>query len=122
MLTGRPIPNIGRSEELEAELNLVMANSARAEQLFQQAAISTSERDQARGKFLTIEAMLEGGFDELSDEIDRLKLEIKKKEKERGKANAMTEVASSAVARNTRLNKRRPGWLPRRTSPKRSGK
>ena len=53
--------------------------------------------------------MLEGLEDELSDEIDRAKLEIKTKGSEREKANALREVALSVVARNTRLITRKPG-------------
>ena len=56
------------------------------DKLFKQAAISTAERDEARGKVLIIKAMLEGLDDELSDEIDRLKLEIKTKASGAGKS------------------------------------
>jgi hypothetical protein len=98
-------------QELEAELNLAMANAAQAEQLAKQAAISTSERDQARGKVLIIKAKLEGRYDELSDEIERLQLAIKTKRAEREKNIAYTEVESSVVARNTRLNERKPGMV-----------
>ena len=58
--------------------------------------------------------MLEGLDDELADEIDRLKLEIKTKTAEREKAKAQTEVATSVVARNKRLNERKPGMVVRR--------
>ena len=48
------------------------------------------------------------------DELDRLKLEIARKEAEREKAEAQKEVASSAiVARNSRLNDRKPGMVVR---------
>ena len=98
-------------QELEAELKLAMDNAALREQLFKQAAISTSARDEARGKVLLLKATLEGRFEEVSDEIDRLKLEIKTKGVEREKTNAQTEVATSVVARNNRLITRKPGML-----------
>ena len=56
-------------------------------------------------------AMLEGLDDELSDEIDRLRLELNTKRAEREKAIAQTEVAMSVVARNTRLNDRKKGMV-----------
>ena len=98
-------------QELEAELKLALADDAQTAKLSRLAAISTSERERARGKVLVVKARLEGLDDELSDEIDRAKLEIATKGKEREKANALTEVASSVVARNTRLNTRKTGMV-----------
>ena len=60
---------------------------------------------------MLIKATLEGRDDQLSEQIDRLKLEINTKRAEREKANAQTEVAQSVVARNIRLNDRKPGMV-----------
>jgi RNA polymerase sigma factor (sigma-70 family) len=98
-------------QEFEVELNLALLEKERAEKLYKQAAISSSEREQASGKLLLIIAMLEGHIDELHDEIDRLKLEIKTKQAEREKASAQAEVAHTVVARNIRLNDRKPGMI-----------
>jgi RNA polymerase sigma factor (sigma-70 family) len=98
-------------QELEVELNLALQNDKRTELLHQRAAISTSERDQQHGKVLLIEAKLAGLDDELSDEIDRLKLGINTKRAELVKASATTEVAQSVVARNIRMNDRKPGMI-----------
>ena len=111
MFAGSADPQQRSIQELEAELNLALADDARTAKLSKLAAISTSEREQARGKVLVVKARLEGLDDELSDEIDRAKLEITTKGREREKANALTEVASSVVARNTRLNTRKTGMV-----------
>ncbi len=58
-----------------------------------------------------MKATLEGRADELADEIERLKLEIKTMHAAREKTNAQTEVAASVVARNKRLNERKTGMV-----------
>jgi RNA polymerase sigma factor (sigma-70 family) len=98
-------------QELEVELKLALEDDARTEKLYKQAAISASERDQLHGKVLLLKAMLEGRDDELSEEIDRLKLEINTKRAEREKASAQNEVALSVVGRNQRLNERKAGTI-----------
>ena len=85
--------------------------STRREQLSKNRAISRMEWENARAKVLLIKAMLAGRDDEISDEIDRLKLEINTRKAEREQTNAQTEVALSIVARNTRLNHRKPGMV-----------
>jgi RNA polymerase sigma factor (sigma-70 family) len=109
---GRMVDSQHRSiQELEAELDLAVANDTGSQKLFDQHVISSLERYQTHAKVLLIKAMLEGRFDELSDEIDRLKLEIKTKRAQREKSIAQSEVGLSVVARNTRLNDRKPGMV-----------
>ncbi len=93
--------------ELEVQLKLALMKDQQAEQLLKRNAISTTERELARGEVSLIKAMLQGRDDELADEIDRLKLEIKTRTAAREKTTAQTEVARSVVARNSRLNKRK---------------
>ena len=97
--------------ELEVELHLAIADEARTQLLFERKVISSSEREQYRGKVLLVKARLEGLDDELIDELDRLKLEVKKKKAELDQAIAQMEVAQKNVARNHRLNDRKPGMV-----------
>jgi RNA polymerase sigma factor (sigma-70 family) len=98
-------------QELEVDLKLAIAEDQRIEQLYKHSAISASEREQARGKVLLVKAVLQARDDELADEIERLRLEIKTTQAAREKTKAQTGVASSAVARNTRLNERKAGMV-----------
>jgi hypothetical protein len=98
-------------QELEAELEPALRNEERSRKLFERRAISSEELDLIRARVSIIKAMLEGRDDELSDEIDRAKLEINTKKAEREKATAQTEVALTVVARNTRLNERKAGMV-----------
>jgi RNA polymerase sigma factor (sigma-70 family) len=95
--------------ELEVELHLAMADEARNQLLFDRHSISSSEREQSRGRVLLIKARLEGLDDELIDELDRLKLEVKKKKAELDQAVAQMEVTSINVARDHRSNERQAG-------------
>jgi RNA polymerase sigma factor (sigma-70 family) len=95
--------------ELEVELHLAIADEARTQLLFERQAISSSEREQSRGKVLLIKARLEGLDDELADDFDRLKLEVKKKKAELDQAVAQMEVESINVARVRRVNDSQPG-------------
>jgi hypothetical protein len=98
-------------QELEAELEPALKNEERSRKLFERRAISSAELDLIRARVSIIKAILEGRDDEISDEIDRVKLEINTKKAEREKATAQTEVARSVVARNTRLNERKAGMV-----------
>jgi RNA polymerase sigma factor (sigma-70 family) len=98
-------------QELEAELEPALRNEERSRKLFERRAISSEELDLIRARVSIIKAILEGRDDELSDEIDRAKLEINTKKAEREKATAQTEVARTVVARNTRLNERKAGMV-----------
>ena len=89
----------GSIRELEVELHLAIADEARTQLLFEQNSISTKERDQYRGRVLLLKAKLDGLEDELTDDLDRLNLEIKKKKAELDQAEAQKEVATSVVLR-----------------------
>ena len=98
-------------QELEVELKLELERDEGTERLFRKAVISPLERELSRGKVLLIKATLAGRDDELSDEIERLKLEINTKRAEARKDDAQTEAANFVVARNHRLNDRKPGMV-----------
>ncbi len=95
--------------ELEVELHLAIAEEARTQLLFERQAISSSQRDQSRGKVLLVKARLEGLDDELIDDLDRVKLEVKKKKAELDQAVAQMEGTRINMARDHRLNERQAG-------------
>jgi RNA polymerase sigma factor (sigma-70 family) len=97
--------------ELEVELHLAIAEEARNQLLYERQAISSSEREKSRGRVLLIKARLDGLDDELIDDLDRLKLEVKKKKAEIDQAAAEMEVASTNVTRNQRLNDKQAGGV-----------
>jgi hypothetical protein len=90
---------------------MAMDTDRRYERLFGAHAISTEEREQARGKVLLIKARIEGLDDEFADELARLEFEIEKKKAELDRALAQKEVATSVVVRNVRLNERKAGMV-----------
>jgi RNA polymerase sigma factor (sigma-70 family) len=97
--------------ELEVELKLVLNDDKRAEELSRRQSISNEERQLYRGKVVLIAAKMEGIAEDLSDEIDRLRLEARRKAAELERASAQTEVGATIVARNKRLNERKPGMV-----------
>jgi hypothetical protein len=82
-----------------------------AERLYQRASISQQEFQLARGKVELTLATLQGMDDDFADELARLELVIKKKTAELDQALAQKEVALSVVARNERINHRKPGMI-----------
>jgi RNA polymerase sigma factor (sigma-70 family) len=97
--------------ELEVQLKLALDEYDRTERLFQRHSISLSEREQVRGKVLVIAAQLEGLDEEYNDEMDRLKLGLRRKKAELEKARAQERVAQTVTARNQRLVQRKPGMI-----------
>jgi RNA polymerase sigma factor (sigma-70 family) len=95
--------------ELEAELALALQNEERIEIQVKSATVPISLWEEARGRVLLTKAALEGLSDELSEEAERLQLEISRKRAGREKENADAEVARTVVSRNRRLNERKSG-------------
>jgi RNA polymerase sigma factor (sigma-70 family) len=95
--------------ELEGELRLALNNVKITEVLSKNNSIGTAERLQARGKVEHIKATLEGLAEDLSDEIDRLKLELIKNDAEIERAKAQEFVSAVLVARNKPLNEHKAG-------------
>ena len=62
-------------------------------------------------KLLIAAARVEGLDDEYRDEMERLILERRRKGAQCEKAQALEEVAAAVVARNKRLNERKPGMV-----------
>jgi RNA polymerase sigma factor (sigma-70 family) len=102
---------VGMVRELETQLKLALEAFDRTEVLFQRGNASRGEREQTRGKVLLALAVLEGLDDDLADELEQLRLDMKKKTAELHQTEAQKEVAESVVGRNRRLNERKPGTL-----------
>ena len=102
---GRLIP------EMEVELKLALDEFGRAANLAKAHAIPSRELERSKGKVLIAASRVEGLDEEFADEIARLKLEMKRKLAEADRDNAMGEVATTVVARNARLNERKPGMV-----------
>jgi RNA polymerase sigma factor (sigma-70 family) len=108
----RDIDSTFRSiRELEIELRMAIDTDRRYEKLFENHAISTEERQHARGQVLLVRARIEGLDDEFAEELARLEFEIEKKKAELDHARAQKEVATSVVVRNVRLNERKAGMV-----------
>ncbi len=97
--------------ELEAELKLAKIDCDSADKLKRKSMISSQESQKIQGKFDLVLARLQGMDDDLAEEIDRLRLEIRRKKAELDQANAQTAVVQSLVSRNQRLNTRKPGMV-----------
>jgi len=102
---------VGTVRELEIQLQLALQDFNQVNNLYQRHVVSLGELQRTRGKVLLVAAALEGLDDDFSDELDRLKLEMKKKAAELHETEAQKEVAISVVARSARLNERRPGTV-----------
>ncbi len=96
---------------MEAELANALRAYDRANQLDDRAAISQEEVDLYRGKALVIVARLEGLEDDIRDELARREIELRRKEAELQRAEALEKAAAAPVARNQRLNKRKPDMV-----------
>jgi len=82
-----------------------------AEKLHRKSMISDAEVQTYRGKVDLTLATLRGMNDDLAEEFDRVKLEIRKKKAEVDQANGQRESALTLVSRNQRLNERQPGMV-----------
>ncbi|MGO9917066.1 MAG: sigma-70 family RNA polymerase sigma factor [Isosphaeraceae bacterium] len=102
---------VGTVRELETQLKLALQAFDRSNALYRNGSVPQGVLEQTRGKVLLAAAVLEGLDDDLADELDRLRLEMKKKTAELHQAQAQREVAASVVARNARLNQRKPGMV-----------
>jgi RNA polymerase sigma factor (sigma-70 family) len=100
---------VGTVRELETQLKLALQAFDRSNTLYQRRVVSQEDLEQTRGKVLLAAAVLQGLDDDLADELDRLRLEMKKKIAELHQSQAQRDVAAVVVARNTRLNERKPG-------------
>jgi RNA polymerase sigma factor (sigma-70 family) len=100
---------VGTVRELETQLKLALDAFDRTDTLFQRGVISREEREQTRGRVLLATAVLQGLDDDLADELDRLRLELKKRTAELHQSVGQKDVAATVIARNRRLNERNPG-------------
>ena len=96
---GEPCDPARRSDPgARGRAELAIADDARTQQLFERAAISSSEREQARGKVLLIKARLEG----LDDELER--------RTRSPQAGVKTERGGARTGHGSRWRWQRPSW------------
>jgi hypothetical protein len=108
----KKLPSSAKSiQELEAQLKQVLLERDNTKRLFEKNAVSARELELYHNKVLVVVGQIEGLDEDLADEIARLKLEMRRKNAEREKAEAQKEVAQSVAARNSRLNERKPGMI-----------
>src|SRR5262249_32385754 len=83
-LQSRPNPDATRSSirKLEADLRIGLVEFERIEGLHMRGTVSKGELDSARANLLRTKAVLLDLDDELGDELDRLELELRKKQAE----------------------------------------
>jgi hypothetical protein len=97
--------------ELAVELKQSRLASEMAKKLHESASISYKEYLQILGKVDLTLAALQGMDDDFADEVERLKLVIRRKNAELDQARAQQDAAMSVVARNNRLINRQPGMV-----------
>jgi RNA polymerase sigma factor (sigma-70 family) len=108
----RKFPSIAKSiQELEAQLKQALLELGYSKRLAEKQGISANEVALYHTKVLVVVGQIEGLDEDLADEIARLKLEMRRKNAEREKAEAQKEVAETVTARNSRLNERKPGMV-----------
>ncbi|MGP0064134.1 MAG: sigma-70 family RNA polymerase sigma factor [Isosphaeraceae bacterium] len=108
----RRFPSSAKSiQELAAQLKQVVLERDNTKRLVDHNAVSSRELELYHNKVLVAVGQIEGLDEDLADEIARLKLEMRRKNAEREKAEAQKEVAQTVTARNTRLNERKPGMV-----------
>ena len=93
------------------ELKQGLIEEANTRRLVEQHVVSTREMELVQTKVFRAQANLRGLDEDLADELARLNLEIKKKKAEIEQAQAQRVSAVSVVARNQRLNDRKPGMV-----------
>jgi RNA polymerase sigma factor (sigma-70 family) len=108
----RKFPSSAKSiQELEAQLKQALLELGYSKRLAEKQSISANEVALYHTKVLVVLGQIEGLDEDLADEIARLKLEMRRKNAEREKAEAQKEVAETVTARNSRLNVRKPGMV-----------
>jgi hypothetical protein len=98
-------------KETEAQIQNARLQCERNKTLFNSGVIGKDQYESALGQLRVLVGRLEGWDEELVEESERMKIEGAKKEAELSYAHAQEEVARSVVARNSRLNERKPGMV-----------
>jgi hypothetical protein len=97
--------------ETEARLNIAIHRYERNAATFRQGVIPKQQFDASLDEIRLLVGRLRGYDDALMDEQERLSVERMKKQAEIKVAEAQHEVSSVIVARNKRLNERKPGMV-----------
>jgi RNA polymerase sigma factor (sigma-70 family) len=106
-----PAATISSIGELEARLAMAIQEYRQTEKLVRSKAVSSVELKLYGGKAQVIAAQVEALEEQIQDELDRLALEKNRKVVQSEKAAAELEEANAVVARNRRLNARKPDMV-----------
>jgi RNA polymerase sigma factor (sigma-70 family) len=98
-------------EELDAQLKLAIKEHRQAQKLAERQSISSQELDLYLFKAQAVAGKVVALDHDFRDEMERLILERRRKSAQAEKASALADVAGAVVARNTRLNERKPGMV-----------
>jgi multidrug resistance efflux pump len=98
-------------KEIQAQLSMARIDLERNETLFKSGVVGRDQCDKSLGQIRVLIGRLEGWDEELVEEVERLKLEEAKKQAAVQLAEAQFEVSMAVVARNKRLNERKPGMV-----------
>jgi RNA polymerase sigma factor (sigma-70 family) len=98
-------------KEIQAQLYMTRIDLERNETLFKSGVVGKDQCDRSLGQIRVLIGRLEGWDEELADEAERLIVEAARKKAEVQVAEAQIQVAEVVVARNKRLNERKPGMV-----------
>ena len=98
-------------EELDAQLKLAIKEYRQAQKLAERQAISSQETDLYLFKAQAVAGKVVALDHDFRDEMEQLILERRRKSAQSEKAAALADVAGAVVARNRRLNERKPGMV-----------
>ncbi len=104
--------NYGREiRELESQLKVALLEYANTEKLHAQSVVSANEVALYHSKVSRAIGILGGMDEDLREELDNLRLEVKKKTALLEQAHADRDALAAVAARNQQLNERKPGMV-----------
>jgi RNA polymerase sigma factor (sigma-70 family) len=98
-------------KELRAQLQVAQLQLERNKTLFSNGIVGRDQLESSLGQIRVLVGRLEGWDEDLAEEDARLRVEVAKKQADVNVALAQTEITQSIVARNSRLNQRKPGMV-----------
>ncbi len=105
------VPQRSSLKEIEAQIQIARQHFERNKALYAAAAIGKQAYDEPLDQIRVLIARLEGMGEDYADEIERLKVEIHKKQAELKLAEGEHQAAAANVSIQTRLNQRKPGMI-----------
>jgi RNA polymerase sigma factor (sigma-70 family) len=98
-------------KEIQAQLGIARIDLERNETLFKSGLVGKERCEASLGQIRVLLGRLEGWDEELAEEAERLKVEADKGKAALNVGRAQAEITQTIVARNSRLNERKPGMV-----------